>query len=226
MHIQLLSDFLILFLFSASGCSCRAIVGETGQNITLPCKYNIKTHGALSVCWNRGEIPSQGCDNKLVSTDGVRVNEETRISSRYQLLGKLEQGDISLTILNITEADAGRYGCRVRRPGPFNDVKHHFDLSTVLIDINSHKPTLLTIWQRKCFVFSVRLTNCSSYNYSLIHKDETVNKLPDTKLAEKQNQSKKKSVLLSAGSPSIVEIVETDFIHLQYTKVKLLKNIQ
>uniref|UniRef100_A0A672J8Q0 Ig-like domain-containing protein n=1 Tax=Salarias fasciatus TaxID=181472 RepID=A0A672J8Q0_SALFA len=104
---------------------------ETGQTITLPCEYDIESKGARPVCWNRGAIPSRGCDNKLVSTDGVRVNEETQISSRYQLLGKLEQGDVSLTILNITEADAGRYGCRVDIWGWFNDEKHHSDLSVV-----------------------------------------------------------------------------------------------
>ncbi|XP_029957333.1 hepatitis A virus cellular receptor 1 isoform X2 [Salarias fasciatus] len=132
---------LWLLLISASGCSCMAVVGETGQTITLPCEYDIESNGARPVCWNRGVIPSQGCNNKLISIDGVRVNEETRISSRYQLLGKLEKGDVSLTILNITEADAGRYGCRVDIWGWFNDEKHHFDLSVVpQINISPSSP--------------------------------------------------------------------------------------
>ncbi|XP_044079258.1 uncharacterized protein LOC122888642 isoform X2 [Siniperca chuatsi] len=83
----------------------------------------------MFVCWGRGEIPLSGCRNLLVSTDGHRVKEETRASSRYQLLGRLDAGDVSLTILNLTETDAGRYGCRVEVPGWFNDDKHVFDVS-------------------------------------------------------------------------------------------------
>ena len=53
----------------------------------------------------------------------------TRASSRYQLLGRLEDGDVSLTILKTTEEDAGLYGCRVDIYGWFNDEKHHIDLT-------------------------------------------------------------------------------------------------
>uniref|UniRef100_A0A3Q3C636 Ig-like domain-containing protein n=1 Tax=Haplochromis burtoni TaxID=8153 RepID=A0A3Q3C636_HAPBU len=102
---------------------------HTGQDITLPCKYDRKYYGALSVCWQRGEIPTRGCSNQLISTDGLRV--ETRASSRYQLLGQLEDGDVSLTIKSLTERDAGRYGCRVEIPGWFNDDKHHIDVCVV-----------------------------------------------------------------------------------------------
>uniref|UniRef100_A0A668T0A6 Ig-like domain-containing protein n=1 Tax=Oreochromis aureus TaxID=47969 RepID=A0A668T0A6_OREAU len=118
-----------VFLFSVSECDSMRVKGQTGQNVTMPCKYDKKYHGALSVCWQRGEIPTRGCSNQLISTDGDKV--ETRTSSRYQLLGRLEDGDVSLTIVNLTERDAGRYGCRVEIPGWFNDDKHHFDLSLV-----------------------------------------------------------------------------------------------
>lgn len=70
-----------------------------------------------------------GCNNELISTDGNKVKEGSRASSRYQLTGRLDEGDVSLTILNLTEDDAGRYGCRVDIPGWFNDDKHHFDLT-------------------------------------------------------------------------------------------------
>lgn len=105
------------------------VKGHTGQDVTLPCKYDRKYHSALSACWQRGEIPTTGCSNQLISTDGLRV--ETRAPSRYELLGRLEDGDVSLTIKRLTEGDAGRYGCRVEIPGWFNDEKHHFDLTVV-----------------------------------------------------------------------------------------------
>ncbi|XP_030602922.1 hepatitis A virus cellular receptor 1 homolog [Archocentrus centrarchus] len=120
---------LLLALLAASECDSTKVKGQTGQDVTLSCKYDRKYYGALSVCWGRGEIPNSGCYNQLISSDGDRV--ETRASSRYELLGRLEDGDISLTILNLTEGDAGRYGCRVAIPGWFNDEKHHFDLTVV-----------------------------------------------------------------------------------------------
>ncbi|XP_043997656.1 hepatitis A virus cellular receptor 1 isoform X6 [Gambusia affinis] len=118
---------LLMVLLTVSGCDGMRVVGQTGQNVTLPCKYDIKYHGAVEVCWVKGEIPAYGCNNQLLSTNGYKV--ETRASSRYQLLGRLDQGDVSLTILNFTDEDAGRYGCRVNIRGPFNDEKHQFDLA-------------------------------------------------------------------------------------------------
>ncbi|XP_032433011.1 hepatitis A virus cellular receptor 1 homolog [Xiphophorus hellerii] len=117
---------LLIVLLAVSGCDGRSVVGQTGQNVTLLCKYDIKYHGAVHVCWGKGEIPTYGCNNQLLSTNGHKV--ETSASSKYQLLGQLDQGDVSLTILNLTEEDAGRYGCRVQINGLFNDQKHHFDL--------------------------------------------------------------------------------------------------
>ncbi|XP_070774139.1 hepatitis A virus cellular receptor 1 homolog [Enoplosus armatus] len=119
---------LLLALFSVSECVSSRAAGQTGQNVSLSCKYDLRRHGRLSVCWGRGDIPASGCNNQLVSTDGLKVVEGTRTSSRYQLLGRLDEGDASLTILNLTETDAGRYGCRVEVPGWFNDDKHLFDL--------------------------------------------------------------------------------------------------
>uniref|UniRef100_A0A671VFX4 Ig-like domain-containing protein n=1 Tax=Sparus aurata TaxID=8175 RepID=A0A671VFX4_SPAAU len=121
-----------LLVFSVSTVSecggSRSVVGHAGQNVTLSCTYDFKYYGALRICWGRGVLPSSGCNNQLISTDGRKVIEGTRASSRYQLLGRLDKGDVSLTILNITESDAGLYGCRVDIPGWFNDDKHHFDL--------------------------------------------------------------------------------------------------
>lgn len=118
----------VLLAPAVSECSSRRReVGYVGQNVTLPCTYNAKLR-QIPFCWGRGEIPSWGCDQQLISSDGYRVKEGSRVSSRYQLLGRLDKGDVSLTILNLTEADAGEYGCRVEIPGWFNDEKHHFTL--------------------------------------------------------------------------------------------------
>ncbi|XP_038565387.1 hepatitis A virus cellular receptor 1 homolog [Micropterus salmoides] len=117
---------LVLLTGTVGESDGSSVVGQTGQSVTLSCKYDISKHGAQHVCWGRGKLPKFGCSDQLVSTDGHKVI--TRASSRYQLLGRLEAGDVSLTILDLTETDAGRYGCMVEIPGWFNNEKHQFDL--------------------------------------------------------------------------------------------------
>ena len=74
------------------GGSSRRVAGRAGGNVTLLCGYDMKDRGPLSVCWNRGNIPSFNCNNMLIATDGLSVREDSRGSSRYQLLGRLDQG--------------------------------------------------------------------------------------------------------------------------------------
>ncbi|XP_024117011.1 hepatitis A virus cellular receptor 1 [Oryzias melastigma] len=115
---------LLLALLPVSQCE-RRITGRRGLDITLPCNYDIKTNGPTEVCWGRGDLPFRGCSDQVLATDGHQVKEDTRVSSRYQLKGRLDEGDVSLTIMNITDEDTGLYGCRVQVPGLFNDLKDH-----------------------------------------------------------------------------------------------------
>ncbi|XP_022625100.1 hepatitis A virus cellular receptor 1 homolog [Seriola dumerili] len=114
---------LLLVLLTVSHSDSRGVEGRAGESVTLTCKYDAQKHGRLSACWSRGDLSISGCNNQIISRDRPTV------SSRYQLLGRLDEGDVSMTILNLTETDAGRYGCRVEIPGWFNDEKHHFDLT-------------------------------------------------------------------------------------------------
>lgn len=70
----------------------------------------------------RGDIPASGCGTELIATNGDEVMR--RSSTRYMLNGNIQKGDISLTILNATQNDSGKYGCRVHVPGWFNDEKN------------------------------------------------------------------------------------------------------
>lgn len=151
----------VFFAPAVSECSRSLVNGYVGQNVTLSCSYNLSQSKAPA-CWNRGELTLLHCRNQLISSDGHKVVEATRASSRYQLLGRLDKGDASLTILNLTEADAGQYGCRVEIPGWFNDEKHHFTLvvkkgenisSRVLIIQDANSPAIvrhLHQIQKKC----------------------------------------------------------------------------
>ncbi|XP_019963336.2 T-cell immunoglobulin and mucin domain-containing protein 4-like isoform X1 [Paralichthys olivaceus] len=120
---------LLAVLSVGEGDNSARVAGRAGDNVTLSCHYNVTTNGFLSVCWNRGTLSAFKCNNPLIAVDKLRVREGSRVSSRYQLLGQLHQGNVSLTILNVTETDTGPYGCRVDIPGWFNDDKHHFDLT-------------------------------------------------------------------------------------------------
>ncbi|MBN3301165.1 HAVR1 protein, partial [Amia calva] len=121
------SAWLLLLLTTVSGVSAVSVSGVVGENITLPCSYSVKNYGVLDVCWVRGEIPSMGCANTIISTKGNAVNY--RASDRYQLWAGLTEGNVSLAILSAQERDSGTYGCRVEIPGWFNDLKHHFHLT-------------------------------------------------------------------------------------------------
>lgn len=103
-----------------STVSESAVIGEVGQNITVPCFYSVQnTKDITTMCWGRDKCPNSKCSQPIIWTDGWRVTE--RQSSRYQLQGILSKGDVSLTILNARETDSGFYCCRVEIPGPFND---------------------------------------------------------------------------------------------------------
>ncbi|XP_062381074.1 T-cell immunoglobulin and mucin domain-containing protein 4-like [Sardina pilchardus] len=103
------------------------VYGYAGENVTLPCKYDGKYYGSVSICWGKGLLPSRGCGDDIIQTEGSTVT--TQSSPRYQLVNRhRDVGDVSLTITNATEQDSGTYGCRVEIPGWFNDQKTHVDL--------------------------------------------------------------------------------------------------
>lgn len=67
------------------------------------------------------------CTDTILSSEDGWVS--SRRSTRYQLQGRLLDGDVSLTIMQAQRGDAGTYGCRVEVPGWFNDYKVNIRLS-------------------------------------------------------------------------------------------------
>ena len=127
-HIIMYLLFFIFCYFTAAECELN-VFGTVGNNVTLTCKYDVPAKGLSSTCWGRDVLPSSGCNNELIATDAATVRKGSVVSSRYQLLGDLEKGDVSMTIINVSEMDSGQYGCRVEVTGLFNDLKYHFKLS-------------------------------------------------------------------------------------------------
>ncbi|XP_051870349.1 hepatitis A virus cellular receptor 1 homolog [Pristis pectinata] len=95
--------------------------GVPGQSITLPCNYSVGKSGESEMCWGRGHCTVMGCGGELIRTNGHTVTSTT--SPRYHLGGRIEEGDVSLTINHLEREDSGSYCCRVEIDGWFNDQK-------------------------------------------------------------------------------------------------------
>ncbi|XP_073478070.1 hepatitis A virus cellular receptor 2 homolog isoform X2 [Aquarana catesbeiana] len=99
--------------------------GSVGDTITLPCHYTV--HKDLhNMCWGRGKCSLFSCNNVIITTDGSKVT--LRKSDKYSLPGDITQGNVSLTITNVTEEDEGMYCCRVKITGWFNDLSGNIDV--------------------------------------------------------------------------------------------------
>ncbi|XP_068570712.1 T-cell immunoglobulin and mucin domain-containing protein 4-like isoform X1 [Cebidichthys violaceus] len=117
--------YFYLSILTQVSSSTLKVIGFFGHNVTLPCTYDSQTHGVLSFCWGREMVPMSKCSDTIISSeDGAVLFRE---SPRYQL-GRMTDGDVSLTILDAQWSDAGVYGCRLEIPGWFNDEKVNTEL--------------------------------------------------------------------------------------------------
>uniref|UniRef100_A0A1A7Y1Y2 Ig-like domain-containing protein n=1 Tax=Iconisemion striatum TaxID=60296 RepID=A0A1A7Y1Y2_9TELE len=119
-HMRGISLLSFLILIQATSCSIT-FTGHVGQNVTLACRYDTQTNGGFTFCWGRGTVPWFKCSNTILSFKNGDVI--FRKSPRYQLLGRVAEGELSLTIIDAQRADSGVYGCRVEVPGLYNDQK-------------------------------------------------------------------------------------------------------
>ncbi|XP_043925846.1 T-cell immunoglobulin and mucin domain-containing protein 4-like [Protopterus annectens] len=129
----------LVYLIVLSGCYASfaygsMVKGELGKTVHLPCSYDADNHGILHMCWQKGPCYpfSSGCSPEVIKTDGKKVTQ--RNSNRYRLNGNLRRGNVTLTILRVTEEDSGKYCCRVEVKGLLND-----EFSTVNLNISAGK---------------------------------------------------------------------------------------
>uniref|UniRef100_M3YQ03 Ig-like domain-containing protein n=1 Tax=Mustela putorius furo TaxID=9669 RepID=M3YQ03_MUSPF len=111
---------------SLSSAAEETVTAYLGQTVTLPCIYSSWSYNRNSMCWGKGECPKSKCNNELLHTDGRRVLSKK--SPKYELLGIIRRGHVSLTIFNTNEDDSSVYCCRIEVPGWFNDVKKNIRL--------------------------------------------------------------------------------------------------
>ncbi|XP_064834743.1 T-cell immunoglobulin and mucin domain-containing protein 4-like [Oncorhynchus masou masou] len=173
--------WFLLCLLSVSECIDPKVIGIEGQNVTLPCKYNTIKQGVSAICWGRGAIPNSGCYKEIISSDGTKVT--WRSSVRYHLFGVLKTGDVSLTILNVTEKDSGQYGCRVHVHGLWNDEKYHVNLNIEKAPVPTTSQANVIITQQAmdnhthCHVTTNSVTSTPLYSKSILEQ-MTGHKLP------------------------------------------------
>ncbi|XP_069811164.1 hepatitis A virus cellular receptor 1 homolog [Dendropsophus ebraccatus] len=107
----------------------------------VPCIYTVHDE-AFYTCWGRGECSTHGCDDEVLRTDGKRVT--WRKSDRYQILGNITGGDLSLTITGATNQDEGTYCCNVEVSGWGNGLKTDVEVRIQDAQIPDEHPTTTT----------------------------------------------------------------------------------
>ena len=142
-------------LFADAVASQARVNGVVGEAVTLPCTYSTAVE-TTSMCWGRGACPHSQCPQQLVWTDGYRVTFQK--SRRYNLLGVIAQGNVSLTIENAAQSDSGVYCCRVEHSGWFNDLKVN-----ILLDVKPGELVCLC----SLHVGALRWLLCGSHFLSL-----------------------------------------------------------
>ncbi|XP_063087447.1 hepatitis A virus cellular receptor 1 homolog [Cavia porcellus] len=127
LHPQVVA--LGLLLLQTGAVFANQVDTMEGETVTLPCSYSVRNRRTLPMCWDRGPCSSSRCSRTLIKTDGHRVTY--RKDSRYWLHGKISQGDVSLTIQNVTEGDSGLYCCHTEFLRWFSRSKKTVQLSVL-----------------------------------------------------------------------------------------------
>ncbi|XP_069824265.1 polymeric immunoglobulin receptor-like [Dendropsophus ebraccatus] len=123
---------LLLMLLTPGLISAYRITGEVGDSLVLPCLYPVTQHTSLA-CWGRGTCSNTGCNFPVASVNGSRVIWTKSV--RYQIIGDITNGELPLTITDVTLDDSGVYCCRVRIQNLGIDLKRE-------IDVEIHNPMM------------------------------------------------------------------------------------
>ncbi|XP_069824277.1 polymeric immunoglobulin receptor-like [Dendropsophus ebraccatus] len=123
---------LLLTLLTPGLISAFRSTGEVGSSLVLPCVYPVTKDQSLA-CWGRGTCSNTGCNFPVASVNGSRVTWTK--SGRYQINGDITNGELPLTITDVTLDDSGVYCCRVTIPNLGIDLKRE-------IDVEIHHPMM------------------------------------------------------------------------------------
>ncbi|XP_051734635.1 hepatitis A virus cellular receptor 1 isoform X3 [Ctenopharyngodon idella] len=167
LHSWFFTSWILCYL---TICNCSDVIVQSfeGESVTLPCKYDSKYHGKCQICWMRGDIPNMGCGDEIIATDGDKVVRKK--SGKYQMVGEIPHGDVSLTIRNIGKTDSGKYGCRIHVPGLFNDEMYyvHLIVEDALIPTTWETTSLSSSTSETTGVFTTEEKNKTQENSSFV----------------------------------------------------------
>ncbi|XP_027865640.1 hepatitis A virus cellular receptor 1 homolog isoform X2 [Xiphophorus couchianus] len=88
----LLIPFLLI-LIQVSSCTVT-VTGYIGQDVTLPCSYDVQANGVLSFCWGHGKVPRSKCSNTILLSDNGNVT--FRESPRVEIPGLFNDQKINV----------------------------------------------------------------------------------------------------------------------------------
>ncbi|XP_049994638.1 hepatitis A virus cellular receptor 1 homolog isoform X2 [Alexandromys fortis] len=138
MHPQVFISSLILLLPGAVD-PYVIVKGVVGHPVTLPCIYSTYT-GISYMSWDLGECQYFNNYRTLVRANAYQVTYQR--SSRYQLKGRISEGDVSLTIENAVQTDSGLYCCLTKIPGSFHSVTYSLDVKPEIPASPPTRPTM------------------------------------------------------------------------------------
>uniref|UniRef100_A0A6I8PP81 Ig-like domain-containing protein n=1 Tax=Xenopus tropicalis TaxID=8364 RepID=A0A6I8PP81_XENTR len=184
MTMLCLSICPVLFLLPALTVGAEHVRGSVGGTVLLPCIYPV-TGGTTSMCWGRGHCPTSKCLNPILRTDSDGKEVIWHQSERYRLLGNIEQGDVSLTITQLTISDSGTYCCRVEIPGWFNDQKGEIQVSVDEEQTNLSSPAIPTRTSQASE--AVSNSSASTAASSSDHMNTVSAQLPDVSSPSREN---------------------------------------
>ncbi|XP_018107411.1 hepatitis A virus cellular receptor 1 homolog isoform X2 [Xenopus laevis] len=117
--------FFFLLLLPNLGTAEKYVIASEGDTLVLPCTYSIQ-EGISEMCWGKSSCLGS-CYKVIIWTD---TKEKTLAASgRYELLGNLAEGDVSLTITGLTFSDSGTFCCRVETPGGVSYEKNRIHVT-------------------------------------------------------------------------------------------------
>ncbi|XP_036900717.1 hepatitis A virus cellular receptor 2 isoform X1 [Sturnira hondurensis] len=175
-------DCALLWLLLLTRSLEGSRTAKVGQSAFLPCNYSPSSpQDLVPVCWGRGPCPVFQCQHEVLHTDGRHVTY--RVSSRYQLKGYLQNGDVSLTIENVTLADSGTYCCRIQFTGPMNDKK--LDLQ---LDIKQAEVTPAWTWWRDITTALPRMSTIEGHGSAEARTLETFHDKNETQISTSANE--------------------------------------